>query len=92
MTYIGNVDPRTLELKPVNDKFFGEWEWHTDMSYIEVPPTFSLLHSRQVPANGGDTGFCSQVMAAAALPADLRARLHVAHQARDADHALADSD
>jgi taurine dioxygenase len=72
--YIGNVDPSTLKVKSVNDKFFGEWEWHTDMSYIEVPPTFSLLHARQIPDDGGDTGFCSQVMAAHALSDELRAR------------------
>ncbi len=73
LSFIGNVDWRTGAVKPVDDKFFGEWEWHTDMSYIPVPPTFSLLHARQIPNDGGDTGFCSQVMAAEALPAHLRA-------------------
>ena len=75
MTYIGNLDPKTLQPNEKDEKFFGEWEWHTDMSYIEVPPTFSLLHARVVPEEGGDTGFCSQVMAAKELPADLRARV-----------------
>ncbi|MEL7157202.1 MAG: TauD/TfdA family dioxygenase [Actinomycetota bacterium] len=75
LTFLGNVDPHTLEPRPVPEEFFGEWEWHTDMSYIEVPPTFSLLHSRIVPEGGGDTGFCSQVMAAAALPDGLRSRI-----------------
>ncbi|MEM9358629.1 MAG: TauD/TfdA family dioxygenase [Pseudomonadota bacterium] len=72
MTYIGNLNPKTLDEKTVDKKFFGEWEWHTDMSYIEVPPTFSLLHARVIPDDGGDTGFCSQVMAARALPPALR--------------------
>jgi taurine dioxygenase len=75
MAFIGNRDPKTLALKPVNEKFFGEWEWHTDMSYVEVPPTFSLLHAREIPERGGDTGFCNQVMAAEALPAALRERV-----------------
>lgn len=75
MTYLGNVNPKTLETRPVNEMFFGEWEWHTDMSYIEAPPTFSLLHSRDIPDEGGDTGFASQVMAARELPPDLRARV-----------------
>ncbi len=74
LMFIGNVDPRTGERRAVNDKFFGEWEWHSDMSYISAPPAYSLLHARQVPADGGDTGFCSQVLAARTLPADLRAR------------------
>ncbi|MEM8924191.1 MAG: TauD/TfdA family dioxygenase [Actinomycetota bacterium] len=75
LMFLGNVDPETGEPKKVAENFFGEWEWHTDMSYIEVPPTFSLLHARIVPERGGDTGYCSQVMAAAELPADLRARV-----------------
>jgi len=75
LMFIGNVDPRTGERREVDDKFFGEWEWHSDMSYIPAPPTYSLLHSRQVPADGGDTGFCSQVLAAQTLPAGLRARV-----------------
>ena len=72
LAFIGNVDNKTLDVKPVNGKFFGEWEWHSDMSYIEVPPTFSLLHARIVRDDGGDTGFCSQVMAAKAVPNHLR--------------------
>lgn len=75
LAFIGNLEPETLAAKPVDDRFYGEWEWHSDMSYIEVPPTFSLLHSRVIPGGGGDTGFCSQVMAARELPADLRRRL-----------------
>ena len=75
LAFIGNLNPQTLEPKPTNDAFYGEWEWHSDMSYIEVPPTFSLLHSRVIPSNGGDTGFCSQVMAARELPPELRERV-----------------
>jgi alpha-ketoglutarate-dependent taurine dioxygenase len=75
LAYIGNVDPVTGEPRPTDAKFFGEWEWHTDMSYIPVPPTFSLLHARQIPETGGDTGFCSQVLAAVELPATLRDRV-----------------
>ncbi len=75
LTFIGNVNPKTLERRKVPADFYGEWEWHTDMSYIEVPPTFSLLNARIIPDEGGDTSFCSQVMAAADLPADLRARI-----------------
>ena len=75
MAYIGNLDPATLEAQPVDRKFYGEWEWHTDMSYLAIPPTFSLLHAREVPGEGGDTGFCSQVMAAQQLPAAHRQRV-----------------
>lgn len=75
LLFLGNVNPRTGERVETTEKFFGEWEWHTDMSYIPNPPTFTLLHSRQVPAEGGDTGFCSQVLAARTLPPDLRSAI-----------------
>jgi len=75
MTYLGNVNPKTLERADLPDKFFGEWEWHTDMSYIEVPPTFSLLHAREIPDVGGATSYASQVLAASELADDLRSRV-----------------
>ena len=53
MAYIGNLNPKTLERNEKDQKFYGEWEWHTDMSYIEIPPTFSLLHAREIPDQGG---------------------------------------
>ena len=75
MVYLGNLNPTTLDRKPTVEKFFGEWEWHTDMSYVEVPPTFSLLHARVIPETGGDTSFCSQVLAAKALSPEMRAKM-----------------
>jgi taurine dioxygenase len=72
LLFLGNVHPRTGERIEITEKFFGDWEWHTDMSYIPNPPTFTLLHSRQIPTEGGDTGFCSQVLAARTLPTELR--------------------
>lgn len=75
ITYLGNVDAATEQQRDVPQQFFGEWEWHTDMSYIEVPPTFSVLHARQVPDEGGDTEFCSQILAAGELPPELRERV-----------------
>jgi len=76
MAYIGTLEPTSLEKKAaIPKKFYGEWEWHTDMSYIEVPPTFSLLHARVIPEEGGDTGYCSQVMAAKALSSEMRKKV-----------------
>ncbi len=72
---LGKLEDDTLKRKHTEKSTFGEWEWHTDMSYIKVPPTFSLLHSRIIPKEGGDMSFCSQVMAAKALPVDLRERV-----------------
>jgi taurine dioxygenase len=32
----------------------GEAVWHTDMSYLEVPPKASMLYSLEVPSMGGN--------------------------------------
>src|SRR5438045_3296738 len=33
--------------------------WHTDMSYVQEPPSASALYALEVPLDGGDTGFCN---------------------------------
>ncbi|MFN0164071.1 MAG: TauD/TfdA dioxygenase family protein [Burkholderiales bacterium] len=53
----------------------GEAVWHTDMSYAPIPPLASMLTAREIPSAGGSTWYCDMVAAAAALPADLRARV-----------------
>jgi taurine dioxygenase len=58
--------------KPIGSLGYGEAEWHTDMSYLESPPSASLLFGREVPATGGDTWFASMTAACAAMPRDLR--------------------
>lgn len=50
----------------------GEAAWHTDMSYLDLPPTASLLHSHEVPESGGDTLFMNMYAALDTLPGDLR--------------------
>lgn len=54
--------------------------WHTDMSYIPVPPAATILHAKEVPIADdgqilGDTLFSSTAAAFEALPQDLQARL-----------------
>lgn len=53
----------------------GEAEWHSDMSYNEVPPDGSLLYGIEVPEGHGDTWFADMVAAHDALPAEMRQRL-----------------
>jgi taurine dioxygenase len=50
----------------------GEAEWHSDMSYLEKPPTASVLYGVEVPDAGGDTGFLNMYTALDELPGDLR--------------------
>ena len=46
----------------------GEAVWHTDMSYLDVPPKASMLYSLEVPPQGGNTSFCSMYAVYDALP------------------------
>src|SRR5882672_10931439 len=53
----------------------GEAVWHTDMSYLEVPPKASMLYSLEIPPTGGNTSFCTMYGIYDALPARLKARI-----------------
>src|SRR5215470_8904809 len=53
----------------------GEAVWHTDMSYLDVPPKASMLYSVEVPPQGGNTSFCSMYAIYDALPGKLKDRI-----------------
>ena len=61
--------------EPIGSLGDGEAVWHTDMSYLEVPPKASLLYSLEVPPIGGNTSFCSMYAIYEALPARLKDRI-----------------
>lgn len=46
--------------------------WHSDFSFLERPPSYTLLHAVDVPPVGGDTVWTSMVAALDQLPGDLR--------------------
>jgi len=49
--------------------------WHSDTTYLPVPPMGSMLLAREVPAFGGDTMFANQYLAYEALSDGLKATL-----------------
>jgi taurine dioxygenase len=53
----------------------GEAVWHTDMSYLDVPPKASMLYALEIPPSGGNTSFCCMYSIYEALPAALKARI-----------------
>ncbi len=53
----------------------GEAVWHTDMSYLDVPPKASMLYSLEIPPTGGNTSFCTMYGVYDALPARLKERI-----------------
>jgi len=60
---------------PIGALGAGEAVWHTDMSYLDMPPDASMLYALEIPPTGGNTWFCGMQAACDALPADLRRRL-----------------
>ena len=69
---VSNVIERGV---PIGSLGSGEAVWHTDMSYLPLPPKASILHALEIPASGGETSFCSMTAAWETLPADLRTRV-----------------
>jgi alpha-ketoglutarate-dependent taurine dioxygenase len=61
--------------------------WHTDVTFVDRPPAFTLLHAVVIPPLGGDTIWANMAAAYQSLPADLRDladRLRIVHtNARD---------
>ncbi|MFT6581044.1 MAG: taurine dioxygenase [Alphaproteobacteria bacterium] len=61
-------------------------KWHSDNSYVEVPPTGSLLHAHVVPVDGGgETSFSNQYLAYERLPGALKTAIQGKHIRHD-DH------
>ena len=55
----------------------GEAFWHTDSSFVDVPPAASLLRSLECPppSSGGSTYFLNMYSAYETLPADTKQRI-----------------
>ena len=53
------IEVKKLEHEKVN---FGG-VWHSDTSYLELPPMASMLLAREVPPHGGDTLFANMYLA-----------------------------
>ena len=46
--------------------------WHSDFSFLDVPPAFTVLHALDVPDVGGDTVWASMTAAHDQLPEEMR--------------------
>jgi taurine dioxygenase len=73
--YVTPISNIKVDGKPIGGLGDAEATWHSDMTYIEVPPPASVLLGVEIPQNGGDTYFADQRAALALLPADLRRRI-----------------
>lgn len=60
--------------------------WHSDWSFMAVPPQATLLFGNVIPPMGGDTLFANQYLAWETLPAELKAKVQdrkAIHSARN---------
>jgi alpha-ketoglutarate-dependent taurine dioxygenase len=86
VTVISNV---IVNAKPIGALGAAEAEWHTDMSYCELPPSASLLYALEIPPVGGDTSFCNMYEAYDTLTEDLLRSIHGRRAIHDATYTSA---
>ena len=73
--YVTPISNIKVDGKPIGGLGDAEATWHSDMTYVEVPPPASVLLGVEIPQNGGDTFFADQRAALASLPEDLYQRI-----------------
>jgi taurine dioxygenase len=71
--YITKLDDEHPEICVLNsDHGFIADVWHTDVTFADSPPQFSILNMREVPATGGDTMWTNQALVYASLSEPIR--------------------
>ncbi len=74
--YAGMSDyPDIIELKNAGKRRDVNQHWHSDMTYNELPPKFTMLYALETPPIGGDTAFANQYLAYEELSDGLRSVL-----------------
>jgi len=58
--------------KAIGELGAGEADWHTDMCFIDEPPSASLLRALEVPRRGGQTSWLDMYGAYETLPDDIK--------------------
>jgi taurine dioxygenase len=85
VSIIANVDEQGNPVRENSGLGSLEVVWHSDNSYVEVPPAGSMLYSLEVPINGGgDTSFNNQYLAYEELPEELKRAIEGKYQVHDA--------
>jgi len=66
--HVLHVKKEANEMMPV---VFGGL-WHSDWSFFERPPAYTLLHAKEIPPYGGDTLYANAYLAYETLSAEMR--------------------
>ena len=72
ITIISNV---VVAGKPIGGLGAYEAVWHSDMTYVELPPKASCLYAIEIPPSGGNTYFVNMYEAYETLTDDLKNRI-----------------
>jgi taurine dioxygenase len=67
----------------------GEAFWHTDSSFVDVPPAGSFLHAHELPPSGGATYFLNMYAAFDALSEETKRRIAALTAIHAATHSSA---
>jgi taurine dioxygenase len=76
--YVRAVDGRPYVIRVIkepDDELNFANAWHSDLSYLPEPPSYTVLHAHEVPPFGGDTIWANQYLAYETLPEPLREHL-----------------
>ena len=83
MNVISNIKADGAPIGGLGD---GEAIWHSDMTYIETPPSAALLYALEVPPEGGDTFWANMYLAYEALSVDVKKRIEGLDAIHDATY------
>jgi alpha-ketoglutarate-dependent 2,4-dichlorophenoxyacetate dioxygenase len=70
---VSNIGPDGNPSAPKRER--GNYYWHTDKSYHDVPSLLTMLHGVEIPSRGGETQFANTAMAYADLDEATKQRL-----------------
>ena len=60
---------------PLGNLGDGEAVWHSDMTYLELPPKAGILYALEVPKNQGNTHFANMSLAYSDLSDDIKEKI-----------------
>jgi len=75
ISVVHNLDKHGNPTQNNNSLGSGEVYWHSDNSYIDMPPSGSMLYAKIIPPSGGNTCFANQYLAYKTLPVSIIEKL-----------------